>query len=270
MRIANVDGRAVLLTTDTSGIDVAVASAGKFGPHLPSIYEDWDSFRAWAEEQADLARGCVHFRRDQLGSPVTRAAADRGHRAELLGARGRVRLRGTHRTAADVHQVREQPRRARLRRGAPARRPHRLGGRARRGHRPRRPGTSPRPTPGGTSPVSRSARTSPSASRSWPVPLRSSAWASRSRLRARRSVAGHAGRVRRPGRPRTGLLDQRRDRAGRPHPRPDLAGRAAGRRAVAARSRCCPATSSSPARRQASGLGRTPQRFLRPGETLVS
>ena len=68
MRIANVDGRAVLLTTDTSGIDVAVASAGKFGPQLPSIYDDWDSFRAWAEEQTDLPAD-VHFRRDQLGSP---------------------------------------------------------------------------------------------------------------------------------------------------------------------------------------------------------
>ncbi len=68
MRIANVDGRAVLLTTDTSGIDVAVASAGKFGPHLPAIYEDWDSFLAWAEEQTDVPPD-VHFRRDQLGSP---------------------------------------------------------------------------------------------------------------------------------------------------------------------------------------------------------
>ncbi len=43
MRIANVAGRAVLLTTDTSGIDVAVASAGKFGPQLPSVYENWES-----------------------------------------------------------------------------------------------------------------------------------------------------------------------------------------------------------------------------------
>lgn len=68
MRIANVDGRAVLLTTDSSGIDVAVASDGKFGPQLPSIYEDWESFRAWAEEQTD-APADVHFDRDQLHSP---------------------------------------------------------------------------------------------------------------------------------------------------------------------------------------------------------
>ena len=99
MRIANVDGRAVLLTTDTSGIDVAVASAGKFGPQLPSIYEDWDSFRAWAEEQTDLPDGRALPARPAR-QPLTRAEADRGHRAELLGARGRVRLRGAHRTAA--------------------------------------------------------------------------------------------------------------------------------------------------------------------------
>jgi len=68
MRIANVDGRAVLLTTDTSAIDIAAASAGKFGPQLSSIYEDWDSFRAWAEDQADVPAD-VHFGRDQLGSP---------------------------------------------------------------------------------------------------------------------------------------------------------------------------------------------------------
>ena len=68
MRIANVDGRAVLLTTDSSGIDVAVASAGKLGPQLPSVYEDWESFRAWAEGQTDVPAD-VHFDRDQLHSP---------------------------------------------------------------------------------------------------------------------------------------------------------------------------------------------------------
>lgn len=68
MRIANVDGRAVLLTTDTSGVDVATASAGKFGPLLPSVYENWDSFRTWADDHAHLAPD-VHFERHQLASP---------------------------------------------------------------------------------------------------------------------------------------------------------------------------------------------------------
>ena len=52
-------------------------------------------------------------------------------------------------------------------------------------------------------------------------------------LRARRPLAGHARLVARQGRPRPRLRRRRRDRAGRPHPRPDRAGRAAGRRAVA-------------------------------------
>jgi len=68
MRIANVDGRTVLLTTDTSGIDVAAVSAGKFGPQPQSIFEDWNSFRAWADDQADVTAD-VHFERAQLGSP---------------------------------------------------------------------------------------------------------------------------------------------------------------------------------------------------------
>ena len=83
MRIANVDGRAVLLTPDASGVDVAMASAGKFGPPLPAVYDGWDSFRAWAEEQTDLPVD-VHFRRDQLDSPCARAEAGLRHRAQLL------------------------------------------------------------------------------------------------------------------------------------------------------------------------------------------
>lgn len=68
MRLANVDSRAVLMTDDDRGIDVAAASEAKFGPDLPSIYADWESFRAWADSASD--RACdVTFARDQLGSP---------------------------------------------------------------------------------------------------------------------------------------------------------------------------------------------------------
>jgi 2-keto-4-pentenoate hydratase/2-oxohepta-3-ene-1,7-dioic acid hydratase in catechol pathway len=68
MRLANVDGRAVLLTADDRGIDVAAASDGKFGPELPSLYGDWDGFRVWAESTGDRADD-VRFGRAQLGSP---------------------------------------------------------------------------------------------------------------------------------------------------------------------------------------------------------
>ena len=137
MRIANVDGRAVLLTTDTSGIDVAVASAGKFGPRLPSIYDDWDSFRAWAEEQTDLPAD-AYFRRDQLGSPspaprqiVAIGLNYSAHAAES----GFEAPTGLPPTFTKFVSSLAGPDCAR---GAPARRQHRLGGRARRRHRPDR------------------------------------------------------------------------------------------------------------------------------------
>lgn len=70
MRFANVDGRAVLLTADDRGIDVAEASAGKFGSDPADVYEVWDGFRAWAE-QAPEGPG-VTFSREQLGPPSPR------------------------------------------------------------------------------------------------------------------------------------------------------------------------------------------------------
>ncbi|MDL4818516.1 fumarylacetoacetate hydrolase family protein [Actinomadura opuntiae] len=74
MRLANVDGRAVLLTSDTDGIDVAEASAGRFGPDLPVIYQEWDGFCSWADAQEATAtsagsRPRVSFTRAQLRSP---------------------------------------------------------------------------------------------------------------------------------------------------------------------------------------------------------
>jgi 2-keto-4-pentenoate hydratase/2-oxohepta-3-ene-1,7-dioic acid hydratase in catechol pathway len=67
MRLANVQGRAVLLRADDRGIDVESASAGKFGPTLVAVYEDWDGFRSWADSAHDADE--VTFTRDQLCSP---------------------------------------------------------------------------------------------------------------------------------------------------------------------------------------------------------
>jgi 2-keto-4-pentenoate hydratase/2-oxohepta-3-ene-1,7-dioic acid hydratase in catechol pathway len=67
MRIANVDGRAVLLTSDYEGIDIAAASDNKFGPSPQAVYEDWEGFRSWAE--VPPSSPVVRFERDQLGSP---------------------------------------------------------------------------------------------------------------------------------------------------------------------------------------------------------
>ncbi|MEV7551911.1 fumarylacetoacetate hydrolase family protein [Amycolatopsis sp. NPDC089917] len=67
MKLANVDGRAVLLTADDTGIDVETASGGEFGPDLPTVYENWEGFRAWARQPP--AGPGVAFTRAQLGSP---------------------------------------------------------------------------------------------------------------------------------------------------------------------------------------------------------
>lgn len=72
MRLANHDGRAVLVLpgTDDKAADVATASAGAFGPDLQGIYDRWDAFVSWAAE-ADLVADVV-LDRTRLGSPSPR------------------------------------------------------------------------------------------------------------------------------------------------------------------------------------------------------
>ncbi|MDX6234323.1 MAG: hypothetical protein QOH68_3420, partial [Nocardioidaceae bacterium] len=53
---------------DERGIDVAIASEGKFGPELPEIYDDWAGFQAWAE-LFEGDQGQVRFTRRQLFCP---------------------------------------------------------------------------------------------------------------------------------------------------------------------------------------------------------
>lgn len=68
MRLANVHGRAVLVTGDDSGIDVGAASDGRFGPGLPAVFDDWDAFRPWARA-LDPVVGELRFDRAELGPP---------------------------------------------------------------------------------------------------------------------------------------------------------------------------------------------------------
>lgn len=75
MRLANVKGRAVLVTSESSGIDVADASDSTFGPDLGAVYARWDEFRVWAEEDSTTrAQPGVSFGVRDLGcvSPVPR------------------------------------------------------------------------------------------------------------------------------------------------------------------------------------------------------
>jgi 2,4-didehydro-3-deoxy-L-rhamnonate hydrolase len=48
MRIGVIDGRAVLITADGAGIDIADASGGRFGPDPMAIYEEWEAFESLA------------------------------------------------------------------------------------------------------------------------------------------------------------------------------------------------------------------------------
>ncbi|MTD53248.1 fumarylacetoacetate hydrolase family protein [Amycolatopsis pithecellobii] len=56
MRIANVDGRLTLLTPD-GPVDVATASGGRFGPDPQAAYESFDDLRRWAQDQGGPAAG---------------------------------------------------------------------------------------------------------------------------------------------------------------------------------------------------------------------
>ncbi|GAA2117934.1 fumarylacetoacetate hydrolase family protein [Actinomadura napierensis] len=52
MRIANHAGRAVLVVSDGKAADIATASHGRFGPDPQSVYDHWDAFAAWAATAA--------------------------------------------------------------------------------------------------------------------------------------------------------------------------------------------------------------------------
>jgi len=69
MRIANVDGRLVLLDGDR-GLDVAKTSNGRFEADPQAIYERWDEFLRWAATQADVHSEPLDP--DLLGSPAPR------------------------------------------------------------------------------------------------------------------------------------------------------------------------------------------------------
>ncbi|MFE2580904.1 fumarylacetoacetate hydrolase family protein [Streptomyces sp. NPDC059378] len=67
MRLANLTGRLHLIT-DTGAVDVADASDGHFSPDPQKIYARWADFRAWADG-VSLPEGRP-YEREELGSPV--------------------------------------------------------------------------------------------------------------------------------------------------------------------------------------------------------
>ena len=65
MRIGNLDGRLVILT-DAGAIDVERASGGQFGPDPQDAYQRWPEFTAWAA----IAQGDAEpYDSERLGAP---------------------------------------------------------------------------------------------------------------------------------------------------------------------------------------------------------
>ena len=75
MRLANHSSRAVILTSDGEGIDVATASEGRFGPDIQDVYAQWDDFLAWAP---DAAGETVSIDPKQLGAVSPRPLQSMG------------------------------------------------------------------------------------------------------------------------------------------------------------------------------------------------
>ncbi|QKW33430.1 fumarylacetoacetate hydrolase family protein [Actinomadura sp. NAK00032] len=68
MRLANHAGRAVLVVSDGKTADIETASAGRFGPDPQSLYDRWDEFTAWAATATPAPD--VEIDRLHLGSPA--------------------------------------------------------------------------------------------------------------------------------------------------------------------------------------------------------
>ncbi len=75
MRIANVAGRATLITStdagaDVSGLDIAKASDGRFLSDPQAVFEQWDEIHEWGLAHAD--RGDVAINPTDLAAPTPR------------------------------------------------------------------------------------------------------------------------------------------------------------------------------------------------------
>jgi 2-keto-4-pentenoate hydratase/2-oxohepta-3-ene-1,7-dioic acid hydratase in catechol pathway len=71
VRLANIGGRAALVW-GAAAVDVATASGGRYGPDPQSVFEDWPAFQKWAAECA-VAPDLL-FEPSALGPPVPRPA----------------------------------------------------------------------------------------------------------------------------------------------------------------------------------------------------
>lgn len=70
MRIANADGRLVIVSSDTEGVDVERASEGRFSADPAAVFDEWEEFTAWA--QTVTAAPDTTLSRESLGAPSPR------------------------------------------------------------------------------------------------------------------------------------------------------------------------------------------------------
>lgn len=74
MRIGNIEHRAVIVLERAGGpvaVDVHKASGGRFGPDPRGVYDDWAAFAAWVAEtpEAQLAQTATPVALEELGAP---------------------------------------------------------------------------------------------------------------------------------------------------------------------------------------------------------
>lgn len=68
MRIANASGRLTLLDANGVGLDVAMASDGRFSADPQQVFAQWDEFRDWAAKMD--GRADLPVAEDELGPPT--------------------------------------------------------------------------------------------------------------------------------------------------------------------------------------------------------
>lgn len=71
MKLANQQGRAIYMTSETEGIDIAKLSGGRFGPDMEQIFDSWPEFSTWASSAAFEGEK-VQVEPAQLNSPSPR------------------------------------------------------------------------------------------------------------------------------------------------------------------------------------------------------
>src|SRR6516162_1282577 len=72
MRLANVDERLMVARPGGGFVDLATASAGRFGPDPQTVYDRWEEFSDWAGSAGEWTDVGFEPPAESLGAPVPR------------------------------------------------------------------------------------------------------------------------------------------------------------------------------------------------------